>query len=42
MDELYDLAGDPYELKNVINDPRYADTRTELDAELNRLLEETS
>ena len=42
MDELYDLAGDPYELRNVIDDPRYADERAELDAELNRLLEETS
>jgi len=42
MDELYDLAGDPYELRNVIEDPRYADVRSEMDAELNRLLEETS
>lgn len=42
MDELYDLVGDPYELKNVIDDPRYADVRDELDSELNRLLEETS
>ena len=42
MDELYDMAGDPYELRNVIDDPRYADVLTEMDAELNRLLEETS
>ena len=42
MDELYDLVGDPYELKNVIDDPRYTDVREELDSELNRLLEETS
>ncbi|MDH3440126.1 MAG: sulfatase [Gammaproteobacteria bacterium] len=42
MDELYDLAGDPYELRNVINDPRYANVLTALQAELNRLLEETS
>ena len=42
MDELYDLAGDPYELRNLINDPRYANVFTGLQAELNRLLEETS
>lgn len=42
MDELFDLAGDPYELRNLIDDPRYADVRAEMDAELNRLLEETS
>jgi N-acetylglucosamine-6-sulfatase len=42
MDELYDLVGDPYELRNVIDDPRYADVKAELEAELNRLLEETS
>jgi N-acetylglucosamine-6-sulfatase len=42
MDELYDLAADPYELRNVIDDPRYAEIRAGMDAELNRLLEETS
>mgnify|MGYP001817367526 FL=1 len=42
MDVLYDLVGDPYELKNVFDDPRYTDVREELDSELNRLLEETS
>ena len=42
MDELYDLVADPYELRNLIDDPRYAEVRAELDAELNRLLEETS
>jgi len=42
MDELYDLANDPYELRNVIGDPRFADVLGDMDAELNRLLEETS
>ena len=42
MDELYDLDGDPYELRNVINHPRYAEVLTDMQAELNRLLEETS
>ena len=42
MDELYDLVADPYELRNLIDDPRYAGIRSDLDAELNRLLEETS
>ena len=42
MDELYDLVADPYELVNVIDDPRYADVKSELEAELNRLLEQTS
>jgi N-acetylglucosamine-6-sulfatase len=42
MDELYDLAADPYELRNVIGDPRYAETLIEMQAELQRLLEVTS
>ena len=42
MDELYDLAADPYELRNVITDPRYADVLAEMQAELDRLLEATS
>jgi arylsulfatase A-like enzyme len=42
MNELYDLATDPYELHNVIDEPRYADVLPRLQAELNRLLEETS
>jgi N-acetylglucosamine-6-sulfatase len=40
--ELYDLAADPYELRNVINDPRYADTLSEMQLELQRLLDATS
>jgi len=42
MDELYDVASDPYELRNVIDDPRYADRLTDLQAELERLLDVTS
>ena len=42
MDELYDLAADPYELRNVIEEPRYAGVLSDMQAELNRLLAETS
>ncbi|MDH4072846.1 MAG: sulfatase-like hydrolase/transferase, partial [Gammaproteobacteria bacterium] len=42
MDELYDLDADPYELRNVIGDPRYTSVLAEMQGELNRLLEETS
>ena len=42
MDELYDLVADPYELRNLIDDPRYDELRQSLDAELDRLLEATS
>ena len=38
MDELYDLEPDPYELVNVIGDPRYALVARELRAELARLV----
>ncbi|HBC88511.1 MAG TPA: arylsulfatase [Lentisphaeria bacterium] len=31
---LYDLENDPYELKNLVKDPVYADTRKELSAKL--------
>ena len=41
MDEFYDLAADPYELRNRIDDEYYADALTEMQAELDRLLEET-
>ena len=42
MDELYDLASDPYEMRNVIDDPRYAEELAEMQAELERLLDATS
>ena len=38
--ELYDLAHDPDELVNLAADPKFADKRKELQAELNRLLAE--
>jgi len=42
IDELYDLSADPYELRNVIDDPSYAATLGEMQAELQRLLDATS
>ncbi len=38
MDELYDLESDPYELRNVIDDPDMASIRDRLRAELERLV----
>jgi len=38
--ELFDLERDPHELKNVIDEPRYAQLRGELEAELTRLRRE--
>jgi arylsulfatase A-like enzyme len=35
--ELYDLKKDPREMKNILNDPAYANIVTELKAELKRL-----
>jgi arylsulfatase A-like enzyme len=35
--ELYDLAHDPKEMKNVYSDPRYAETITKLKTEITRL-----
>lgn len=42
MNELYDLSGDPYELRNLIDDPDYAEVLLEMQAELQRLLNATS
>lgn len=39
--ELYDLRKDPYEAKNVADDPAYADVRARLEAELMAELEKT-
>jgi N-acetylglucosamine-6-sulfatase len=39
MDELYDLANDPHELKNLAQDDSSASKLAELQAELDRLLE---
>ena len=38
MDELYDLESDPYELRNVIRDRRYAAARKRLTNELRKLV----
>ena len=40
-DELYDLAKDPHEMKNVIADPAHAEQLAALKAELQRLLAKT-
>ena len=41
MDELYDLKQDPYEMRNLIDHSRYAETVAELRSKLVRLLVET-
>lgn len=41
MNELYDIINDPYELHNVIDDPKMATVLAEMKEELNRLLQET-
>jgi N-acetylglucosamine-6-sulfatase len=42
MDELYDLESDPYEMRNLIGDAAYRGTLAELEAELAKLLRESS
>jgi arylsulfatase A-like enzyme len=42
VDELYDLAKDPYEMKNVIGSRAYAGVRKRLTVELRKLLAEAS
>ena len=37
MDELYDLKSDPYEMKNLINQPHAAKTLADMKRELERL-----
>ncbi len=39
--ELYDLEKDPHELKNVANDPAYAQILSDLKARLRKMMEET-
>jgi arylsulfatase A-like enzyme len=41
VDELYDLKTDPYEIKNVINEPPYQDVRKNLVKELRKLVAES-
>ena len=38
VDELYDLAKDPYEMKNIIADPAYRETGRKLAKELRKLV----
>jgi hypothetical protein len=38
MDELYDLANDPYQIKNCIAEPARQGVLKEMQAELARLL----
>ncbi len=40
MDELYDLQDDPFELKNLINDPQAKKERQELEKKLSKLVKE--
>jgi N-acetylglucosamine-6-sulfatase len=40
-DELYDVVNDPYELNNLINDPRYASFLAEMKKELEKQMIET-
>jgi arylsulfatase A-like enzyme len=41
MDELYDLKADPYEMKNLINDPGSQSVLGKMQAELEKLRKET-
>ncbi|MGE0590862.1 MAG: sulfatase/phosphatase domain-containing protein, partial [Cyclobacteriaceae bacterium] len=40
-DELYDLREDPYELKNLISDPAYAEVLIQMTGELEQQLTAT-
>ena len=42
LDEMYDLAADKYEMKNVLADPKYAGTLVKLKAEMERLKQATA
>jgi N-acetylglucosamine-6-sulfatase len=42
MDELYDLKADPYEMKNLIDQPGAKEALIEMKKEMERLLEETN
>ena len=41
MDELYDLQTDPFEMRNVIDDPKSKDALTAIRARLMTLLKQT-
>ena len=38
LTRLYDLQADPYEMKNLANDPAAAEVRRELESQLERLI----
>lgn len=42
MDEIYDLAADPYGMKNIIRDPSAQDALRRMKAELDKLVKENS
>jgi len=39
-EELYDLKNDPHELKNLVNDPKYADVKADLSRKLDRWIKD--
>ena len=39
-EQLYNTAEDPYELKNLVNDPVFSDIKSSLSAELDRWMKE--
>jgi len=42
LSELFDLKADPYEMRNLVNDPAYQDVLTEMKSELRTLAEEVA
>jgi arylsulfatase A-like enzyme len=40
--EVFDLAADPYEIRNLANDPAHRSLRKELETEMKRLCQEIS
>jgi hypothetical protein len=41
MNEIYDLKADPYEMKNLVNDPGSQAVLSKMQAELQKLQKET-
>jgi N-acetylglucosamine-6-sulfatase len=42
IDEMYDLKNDPHEMHNLAEDPKYAEKKKELEAELEKLKHDTA
>jgi N-acetylglucosamine-6-sulfatase len=38
LDELYDLESDPFEIRNLVSDPEFADVKRDLQSEMRRLV----